>query len=585
MSADTADPQVNDPVFQEILANFQTGEWDQGLEKLDAFIDQNPSKAELKEFRQEMMLRARVDEYEKVENKSVALMKYGRWAILGIIVIGVVAALLWGLDSYSSQIQTQLGDVRQNFADDVTAIELTVKFNDAQNYLNAGRPQEALHLLETIGGQSSDYPGLEQLRAEAQKTIDLENKYQAAVQLVDDGNLSEAMKAFQEIQDSQAGYKDVSLQIQDLENAMILNDLFSQAQKDYDEGDWISAITSYESLRSIAPKYESDLVEDRLIESYINAARAELDVEALSSEVLILADQYFRKALALRPMDADILAAQDQALSAFKDRLFLSYLETARAALVDNEDSLDALTIANAYYDLALDLRPDDPDVVLERQLASSYLNAQQNFVDGEWDTVIDNLELVYEQEKEYAGGTAKQTLYDAYMRRGRRAITNGEYEAAIEDFQRASEIAGDSPEAILQVYWALIEMADVYGILGEYEKADNLYNHAVEWIGLREILQDTSPDLIVLLDEAERYTGIEWFRTAYRLYARVLPAEDLIYSAVYHEVQEGDYLTQLASKYRTTVEAILSANEISDPGDIRTGQRILIPVLHGDDQ
>ncbi|HBY09156.1 MAG TPA: hypothetical protein DEH22_15765 [Chloroflexi bacterium] len=220
----------------------------------------------------------------------------------------------------------------------------------------------------------------------------------------------------------------------------------------------------------------------------------------------------------------------------------------------------------------------------MERQLTRAYLTAQQNFIDGDWDAVIDNLELVYENDKEYANGTATQTLYDAYMRRGRKSIANGVYESAIEDFQRASEIAGDSPEAKLQVYWALIEMADVYGILGEYEKADNLYHHAVEWVGFREIVQDTHPELVVLLDEAERYAGIEWFRTAYRLYKRVLPAEDLIYSAVYHDVQEGDYLTQLASQYRTTVEAILSANELADPGDIHTGQRILIPVLRGEE-
>ncbi|HBX69228.1 MAG TPA: hypothetical protein DEH25_07555, partial [Chloroflexi bacterium] len=263
---------------------------------------------------------------------------------------------------------------------------------------------------------------------------------------------------------------------------------------------------------------------------------------------------------------------------------FASYLEQARAAIIDHEDSLAALATANAYFDLALNIHPNDPELLLERQLTEAYLTAQQNFIDGDWDAVIDNLELVYENDKEYANGTATQTLYDAYMRRGRKSIANGVYESAIEDFQRASEIAGDSPEAKLQVYWALIEMADVYGILGEYEKADNLYHHAVEWVGFREIVQDTHPELVVLLDEAERYAGIEWFRTAYRLYKRVLPAEDLIYSAVYHDVQEGDYLTQLASQYRTTVEAILSANELADPGDIHTGQRILIPVLRGEE-
>ena len=101
----------------------------------------------------------------------------------------------------------------------------------------------------------------------------------------------------------------------------------------------------------------------------------------------------------------------------------------------------------------------------------------------------------------------------------------------------------------------------------------------------MRNLLQESNPELAVLLDEADRYAGIEWFRTSYRLYNRVLPAEEFIYAAVFHDIQEGDYLTQIASHYRTTVEAILSANGISNPGDISTGQRIRIPILRGDNE
>jgi tetratricopeptide (TPR) repeat protein len=584
MSVDTVAPQLNDNVLQEALGYFQDGAWDQGLEKLDALIRQHPSVPELQNLREEMALRAHIDRDEEQDQKAETLKQITRWGLRGVVLLAMVSLILWGLSTYSSRIEGQWGRVRQNLVEEVEAIDLTVKFQDAQNYLNAGRPQDALLLLENIAEQNPDFPGLDQLETEATRTIDLEAKYQAANQLRAQEDLSAALAAFQEIQTEHNGYKDVSLQIQELENELILNDLFSRAEKDFAEGDWENAIVSFESLRSTAPKYQPELVQERLIESYINAASQILDTDTLSSDALVMADQYFRKALVLRPMDAKILAAQDQALSAFKERLFLSYLEKARAALVDNADSLAALATANAYYDLALDMRPDDPEVLRERQLATAYLGAQQSFLEEDWDAVINNLEIVYEQDKDYADGTSSQTLYDAYMRRGRRSIANGEYEAAIDDFQRASEIAGESPEAILQVYWSLIEMAQVYGILGEYEKADNLYHHAVEWVGFRDIVQATNPELIVLLDEAERYAGIEWFRTAYRLYTRVLPAEDLIYSGVYHDVQEGDYLTQIASEYRTTVEAILAANEISNPGDIHAGQRILVPVLRGEE-
>jgi tetratricopeptide (TPR) repeat protein len=449
--------------------------------------------------------------------------------------------------------------------------------------LVAGRPADAQVLLEEIQRQDPNFEGLAELQDDANMRITIERDYQAAISLKDRGDYERALAAFEELQNQQPGYKDVAIQIHEIESDLILNELFLQAEEAYAAKDWDGSIFQFESLRAEAPKYKSEQVEERLIESYINAAKQILGYGSPSSDALIDADRYFRNALVLRPLDPEILAVQEQAMAMFKERLFVSYLDKARGTLNDNEDSLEALKVANSYFDLALDIKPNDPEVLLERQLTNSYLTAQQSYLESDWDSVIDNLEVVIQEDKDYANGTSGQTLYEAYMRRGRKLIANGEYEAAIEDFQRASEIADQSPEARLQVYWSLIEMADVYGILGEYQRADSLYNHAVEWIGLREILEPDHKNLVVLLDEADRYAGIEWFRTSYRLYNRVLPAEELIYSSVYHDVADDDYLTKIATRYQTTVDAILDANEISSPGDILSGQRILIPILSGD--
>lgn len=583
MTASTTTPHISDPVFFEAQNRFQKGEWESGLEKLDILIERYPSKIELRDYRNEMVLRARVDEYEHEEKKADTKKNIFRWGGGITIFIFVVALLAWGISSYSSWIQDQWSAVRQSLDSEVQSLDLTIKFNDAQNYLSAGRSQDALTLIEVIEAQNPDYPGLKEIKTDVSRIIYLEEQYQNALEFEENGNLEAALAAYKNIQSEKSGYYDVPLRIQEIESTLILNELHSQAESAYEQEDWENAAFLFESLRDEAPKYQPEIIEEKLIASYINAAKVILEGEGQSSEDLILADSYFRNALGLRPMDAEILAVQDQAFSIFKEKLFRSYLEKARETLVDNDDSLGALAVANGYYELALDLFPNDPEVVLERKLTNAYLIAQQSFIEGNWDYVIENLESVYEQDKEFAGGTSRQTLYDAYMKRGRRSITNGEYEAAIEDFQRAAEIADESPEAVIHVYWSLIEMAEVYGILGEYEKAVSLYNHAVEWIGLRDILQQSSPQQVYLLDEAERYAGIEWFRTSYRLYNRFLPAEELIYASAFHDVQEGDYLTQIASLYRTTVEAILKANKFSDPGDIRTGKRILIPILRGD--
>lgn len=580
MLASTPVPNIKDAEFKNAQASFQNGDWENGLNLMDVLVERYPEIPELRDFQQEMLLRSRIDKYEREDRRRYIKKRLLYWGSrVGAIVI-ILGLFAWGLNTYSSWLQDQWDNVRQSVMQEVQTLDTTVKFRNAQNFLGAGRPEDALALLNEIEEQDPDFPGLAELQAEASKNAEIEQKYNAAYALYESGDAAAAITAFQEIQDQQADYKDVPILINKIEGEIILNDLITQAEDAFASQDWDNAIIRYDSLRKEAPNYEPELVEDQLIASYINAATMVLGEEEPTSEALILADQYFRDALELRPLDPEILSAQDQALKTFKEKLFVSYLDKARETLFDNEDSLDSIRVANSYFDLALDLKPGNPDVVLERQLTTSYLTAQQSFLEENWDKVIDNLEIIFQRDKDYANGTSRQTLYEAYMKRGRKLMTNGEYEFAIDDYQRAAEIADENSETQIQVYWSLIEMANVHGILGEYQKADSIYSHAVEWIGLREILQTDHPDLVVLLDEADRYAGIEWFRTSYRLYNRVLPAEDLIYSAEIYDIAEGDYLTKIARKYKTTVQAILRANDLTNAGEIKTGQRILVPIL-----
>jgi murein DD-endopeptidase MepM/ murein hydrolase activator NlpD len=51
----------------------------------------------------------------------------------------------------------------------------------------------------------------------------------------------------------------------------------------------------------------------------------------------------------------------------------------------------------------------------------------------------------------------------------------------------------------------------------------------------------------------------------------------------VIHEVQSGETLFRIAEQYGTTVEAIVAANDISDPSLIRVGQELIIPGASGE--
>ena len=360
MTSGTATPYINNPEFQDALASFQNGDWDLGLSKLNTLVEQYPEITELRDLRQEMLVRSRVDDYER-EEKTRAIFKksllwIGRIAAIAVVVFLAVNAL----NRYSSWLQDRWSNVQEVVIQEVQSLDTAVKYRDAQNYLVAGRPEDALTLLEEIQKQDPNFPGLADLQTDANTRIAIEDEYQVAISLKESGDYNGALAAFEELQNQHPGYKDVSIQIHEIENDLILNELFVQAEEAYADKNWDGAIMQFESLRAEAPKYKSEQVEERLIESYINAAKQILGYGTPSSDALIDADRYFREALVLRPLDQEILAVQDQAMAMFKERLFVSYLDKARETLNDNEDSLDALGVANSFFDLALEIKPND---------------------------------------------------------------------------------------------------------------------------------------------------------------------------------------------------------------------------------
>lgn len=317
----------------------------------------------------------------------------------------------------------------------------------------------------------------------------------------------------------------------------------------------------------------------------MNMSSAILGAESATPEALVLADSYFRKVMVLKPRDETLLAEQNRIKNQFKDRLFQHYVQAARDAIVGQEDSLAALESAKSSLNKALLLKPDNSSVIRELNLVNAYTQAQIDFDRGLIQEAIAKLEYIYSQDALYADGTALQTLFESYMERGNDYSATGDLEAALSDYQRAAEIASETEDPVLKLYFAKVKIAETMGILNNYAISVNNYNEAVELINLQPLLDAEDLDRAYLLREAERYAGIEWYRTAYRLYRRVLPATDLILDTdEIITVGEGDYLSNLARSYGTTVREILKANALSGAGNIQVGQKLVIPTLKASD-
>lgn len=574
-------PYQQDPDYQAAMTHFQKGEWEAGLAALDAVISQYPTNRELQVLREEIDIKQQLDDDEvidvQVERKRRTLKIGVRLGILALVIIGV----FWGVQTFSSWILNQWTNIQTGLLADFQNVELAMQYRDAQSYLLANQPRAAQDIYQAILEADPDFPGLDTLSADITTMLAYQSRYDQAVQSRADGDTLNALEQFQEIYNENPNFLDVAIQIQEIKGDLYLVDLFEQAETAYDSQDWELAATQYESIRAIAPNFQTALVDQRLIRSYMNLAASILESEQESPEALQRAESYFRKVMVLNPRDAALIAEQNRLKDQFKNRLFDVYLQAARDAVVGQEDSLKALGIARSYYNNALLLKPNDPTASLELKMAQAYLKAQVDFEAGLVNPAIQNLEIIYKSYPSYANGTALQILYECYMTRGDAYSATGELESALADFQKAAEVASQIETSVLKLYLAKVNIAETQGVLNNYSVAVNNYMEAVALIDLEPILDQQDAELSYLLGEAQRYAGIEWYRTSYRLFRRVLPATDLILdTGEIVVVKEGDYLSSLANAYGTTVQEIVKANALPNAANIQMGQEIVIPTL-----
>ncbi|HEX7974647.1 MAG TPA: LysM peptidoglycan-binding domain-containing protein, partial [Anaerolineales bacterium] len=482
-------------------------------------------------------------------------------------------------------IQARVAAARQNFNVQMQQVELATKYRNAQELILSSRTGEARALLNEIQATKPDYPGLQPALAQLEKIDSLEKDYSEAMRLVGQADYQGALAALQKVEAQDPYYKDVALQITDIRRQFLFGDLLAQADAKYNAKDWEGALAGYETVRALDSQYQAETVEERLFNSYMNAAQAVLASKA-DLDGLNKAENYFRRALALRPKDAEIQKKWAEARKTVEDRLVNSYLEMGQAVLANKADSLDALKTAEGYFYEALKLQPDNPDVKAQDDLARLYLKSQVDFVKGQWNDVITGLEQIYKNNPDYALGTSRQTLYEAYIARGDEFLASGQYDAALTDFQRATVLVDETPDSQIPLFQVQLKVADLQGVLGDFERAVRIYQSAFNLGGFNDLVKEQDPTFLSSkLTEAESYANWGNYKTSYRLYREIANKFAPKYQQLTHNFESGEYLTQLANRYHTTVEAILAANNIKSMNDIGaySGKTIVIPVFPGD--
>src|SRR4030066_88887 len=419
MSLNETESYLKSPLFQEAMDHFRVGKWEEGFTKLGEVEKNYPMEPDLRTIRQEMDVRARITRYEMEENKQRKLHQLGKYSLRSFVTLVVLVVAFFTISTYSGWIQGQIVKAQSEVSENMLQAQLAVEHRNAQQLIIAGKSDEALIAYENIKAKNPEFPGLTDAIAQAQALKDIEIQYTQAMSLLQLGDSAQALVLLQDISQKMPNYRDVSLQVKSLQTQSEMTSVMQQADQAFAEGRYEDALSGYESLRLMDSSYQTGHVDDYLFQSYVKAAEALLAEPVPSMETLKKIDTYFSKALALRPLDREALAARIQVRLVIEDGMIGDYVSQAQAALASAPDSLEAQQLAEKYLGMALAVRPNDPNVLIQFQLAQAFIQAVSDFASSKWDLVIEKLETVIGQQAGYASGTANQTLYDANIARG----------------------------------------------------------------------------------------------------------------------------------------------------------------------
>lgn len=579
MTANQAESYLDNPQFRQAMESMQKGEWESGLSQIETLMQAYPLESDLRSLRQEMILRAKVDTDEKVA-KSYARRRRSRDLIVRAAVVSVLVIIaIFVATSYASWFQDQAALAKQAVDSQVVLVELQVNMRDAQSYLGAGMTDSALDLLEKIEVIKPDFPELAQTIEQARRQKAFDEQYAEAMILIEQDQLDAALIILQEIESQEPYYRDVKSQIKQIQDETVLGEQLLEADAYFENESWEEAANAYYNLYALNPDFETAHVEDRLFTSYVNSAEEKLN-NSDSLESIQSVEEYFRRALALRPQDLDVKDKQSQVRSMIEEKLFWSFVQAAQTAIAEEPNSLEALKVANRYFSEALALRPNDPEITLQRELAHQFLGGMDDFVSSSNSSAIEKLEFVYSQDPGYINGTARQTLYEAYVARGDNAMAIGDFDSALEDFQRAAVIANEDPTSRARLYEIQLKIAEAQGLMGDFESAVRLYAAAILIGDLQARAATYSSAMAAALANASQFEGQGNFREAFRSYREAITWATQVFDVVVHVVESDDYLSQLALDYNSTVSLIAAANNLANPNIIIPGQELLIPIL-----
>ena len=572
--ANPIDLSIN-PDYIKLLEHYQLAEFNKCAEVLDKLEKLYPEHPGLINFKDDLQLKLSLKnmlistEKEEKRKKKKTIRNMIVFAVISLFIVVIVFYFSYNYFNKNVAVKQQ---------EDEAALIASLEYQ-AEQLLLGGQPQPAVDIIERIRSINPGYENLPELVTWADDLLRLEDNYQTALNLISENKNSEALAILNEIESEQPRMWDVLQQITSIETSFQIAKYLEEGNTDYQAGKWDTVIIAYENALNLDSELDDPLMNEQLLKAYLNRIISMLDNEKTSTEDIENAEEYYRKAVAMTSQSKAFASERENLQKAGSNLLELKYTQIAKDILADKNQTVTSIAKALSYMRKAANIEPENTALSLDLKNAEYYQIAFTNFIRMNWEQVIDILNQIPSANSNYASGNTSEILFNAYYELGKQYSSVGLYLDAIDKFEQAEILAWSDSRNLIKLFQVQVMIGDTYGKINDYKSAVSYYQYALNAIQVNKRLGNY-PAIATQLAEANFLSIYGKYEDGFKSFQEVLRGIDFIYSVSEIEISDGVCLAFFASENLSTVDAILTANNLPISMVITLGRKLKVPMI-----
>lgn len=582
------DPQINDqpgnpvagdlyadPEYLKLLDTYQQAQFDTCADLFGILIKRYPEHPRLIEFQKNLDMQLSLKKLETQRKKGERrqkLRKTLKMILFTIFSIIIISVIFTGSYFFLTNLVSQKAS--EDKLSRATQLE-----QQANDLLNSGQPAVAVKLVEMIRSMDAEYPGLVELETRTYAMLDLEGQYKGAISLLAEGKNAEALIILQEIESKAPGLWDVQQLIVQADEGIQIAAFLQEGNQYYQAQYWGRAIEAYESALALNPDLNDAQMKEQLLNSYLRSIIQMMESSSASVEDIGLAEQYYRKAMAMIPQSRAFASERGNLEQVSSNLLEVKFTQTAYALLQERYQTFSSISSAVTYLNKAVNLNPKNTDLQNQLKNAQLYQVAFQDVLDLNWNQAVKNLSQLVSSNPAYANGNASQLLLQSYYSLGKKYLEVGLYADARTFFEQAEILAFDKSDNLLQLYQVQKSLGDVIARTEDYENAASYYRYAFNKV---DVLTKAPADseLYKLVSEGNGFWDLGEFQPAVELYQKANDQISQIYTLQTVKAPDGATLPFFAADNLSTTEAIINLNNLPLSMTITFGRDLQVPSI-----